>query len=112
MRIGLINQRHRSPGDDSISPNWQGISERARALAATTSTIEIGPSIFSAPYRLAAVTASVAETLDEISGGRFIFGLGARNVPDYDYETFGFPTDHGYSRFAEAIEIIHAPMKE
>jgi len=89
---------------------WESVSIAA-ALAATTSRIEIGPSVFSAPYRSAAMTAKIAETLDEISGGRFIFGIGAGNVPDSDYEAFGFPTDHRYSRFAEAIEIIHGLLK-
>jgi alkanesulfonate monooxygenase SsuD/methylene tetrahydromethanopterin reductase-like flavin-dependent oxidoreductase (luciferase family) len=90
---------------------WESVSIAA-ALAATTTRIEIGPSVFSAPYRSAAMTAKIAETLDEISGGRFIFGIGAGNVPDYDYEAFGFPTDHRYSRFAEAIEIIHGLLKD
>jgi alkanesulfonate monooxygenase SsuD/methylene tetrahydromethanopterin reductase-like flavin-dependent oxidoreductase (luciferase family) len=90
---------------------WESVSITA-ALAATTSRIEIGPSVFSAPYRSAALTAKIAETIDEISGGRFIFGIGAGNVPDYDYEAFGFPTDHRYSRFAEAIEIIHGLLKD
>ena len=90
--------------------HWDSVSIAA-ALAATTSRIEIGPSVFSAPYRSAALTAKIAETIDEISGGRFIFGIGAGNAPDYDYEAFGVPTDHRYSRFAEAIEIIHGLLK-
>lgn len=81
------------------------------ALAATTHSIRIGPSVFSTPYRSPAMLAKIAETLDDISGGRFVFGLGAGNVPDYDYEAFGFPTDYRVSRFAEALEIIHALLK-
>jgi alkanesulfonate monooxygenase SsuD/methylene tetrahydromethanopterin reductase-like flavin-dependent oxidoreductase (luciferase family) len=90
---------------------WESVSIAA-ALAAITSRIDIGPSVFSAPYRSAALTAKIAETIDEISGGRYIFGIGSGNVPDYDYEAFGFPTDHRYSRFAEAIEIIHGLLKD
>lgn len=78
----------------------------AAALAATTSTLEIGQSVINAPYRSPALTAKMAVTIDEISGGRYIFGIGAGNTPDSDYEAFGFPTDRRYSRFAEAIEII------
>lgn len=88
---------------------WESASIAA-ALAASTSRIEIGPSVTNAPYRSAALTAKIAETIDEISGGRYIFGIGAGNTPD-DYEPFGFPTDHRYSRFAEAIEIIHGLLK-
>ncbi len=90
---------------------WESVSIAA-ALAATTSRIEIGPSVFSPPYRSAALTAKIAETIDEISGGRFIFGIGAGNASDDDYEAFGFPTDHRYSRFAEAIAIIHGLLKD
>lgn len=55
--------------------------------------------------------ASIATTLDEISGGRYVLGIGAGNTFDSDYEAFGFPTDHRYSRFAEAIRIIHGLLK-
>ncbi len=85
---------------------WEAVSISG-ALAASTNTIDFGPSVFNMPYRSPAMLAKIAETLDEISGGRFIFGIGAGNTPDSDYEAFGFPTDKRYSRFAEAIEIIH-----
>ncbi|MCK5316022.1 MAG: LLM class flavin-dependent oxidoreductase, partial [Anaerolineales bacterium] len=48
---------------------WESVS-LAAALAAVTSTIEIGHSMFNAPYRSPALVAKIAETLDEISGGR------------------------------------------
>lgn len=96
---------------DSVTEGgWESFSIAA-ALAATTSTIEIGQSVVNAPYRSPALTAKMAETIDEISGGRYIFGLGAGNTDDSDYEAFGFPTDRRYSRFAEAIAIIHGLLK-
>jgi alkanesulfonate monooxygenase SsuD/methylene tetrahydromethanopterin reductase-like flavin-dependent oxidoreductase (luciferase family) len=58
------------------------------------------------------MTAMIAETIDEISGGRFVLGIGAGNTPDSDYEAFGFPTDKRFSRFAEAIQIIHGLLKD
>jgi alkanesulfonate monooxygenase SsuD/methylene tetrahydromethanopterin reductase-like flavin-dependent oxidoreductase (luciferase family) len=57
------------------------------------------------------MVASIATTLDEISGGRYVLGIGAGNTADSDYEAFGYPTDRRYSRFAEAIEIIHSLLK-
>jgi len=57
------------------------------------------------------MVAKIADTIDEISGGRFILGIGAGNTSDSDYEAFGFPTDRRYSRFAEAIQIIHGLLK-
>ncbi|MCK4266365.1 MAG: LLM class flavin-dependent oxidoreductase, partial [Thermoplasmata archaeon] len=53
----------------------------------------------------------IAETIDEISNGRYILGMGAGNTDDADYQAFGFPTDKRYSRFAEAIEIVHGLLK-
>lgn len=93
-------------GDTGTAGCWEAGSVAA-ALAAVTERIEIGPSVFNAPYRSPALLARIADTIDEISGGRFIFGLGAGNTEDSDYEAFGFPTDHRYSRFEEAIQIIH-----
>ncbi len=97
-------------GDDAQGC-WEAVSIGA-ARAATTSSIEIGPSVTNAPYRSAAMVANIARTIDEISGGRFIFGLGCGNTADDDYEAFGFLTDHRVSRFAEAIEIIYGLLKD
>lgn len=96
--------------DAATSGVWESVAI-AGGLAAMTSRIEFGQSVINAPYRSAAMTAKIAETLDEISGGRYILGIGAGNTPDSDYEAFGFPTDMRYSRFAEAIEIIHRLLK-
>ncbi|MFP3915627.1 MAG: LLM class flavin-dependent oxidoreductase [Actinomycetota bacterium] len=90
---------------------WESVSVAA-ALAATTARIRLGQSVVNAPYRSPAMMAKIAETIDEISGGRYVLGIGAGNTPDSDYEAFGFPTDRRYSRFAEAIHIIHGLLKD
>lgn len=96
--------------DEATDGVWESMSIAA-ALAATTSRINLGQSVVNSPYRAPALTAKMAETIDEISGGRYILGIGAGNTPDSDYEAFGFPTDRRYSRFAEAIQIIHGLLK-
>lgn len=88
---------------------WESVSI-AGAIAASTSRIEFGHSVINSPYRAPAMMAKIAATLDEISEGRYVFGLGAGNTNDY--EAFGFPPDRRYSRFAEAVEIIHTMLKE
>lgn len=98
------------PGKKEDSGLWEAVAISG-AIAEATSTIEFGPSVFNGVYRSPAMLAKIAETIDEISGGRFIFGIGAGNTPDEDYQTFGFPTDFRYSRFEEAIEIIHSMLK-
>ena len=87
---------------------WESVS-MAGALAATTSRIEIGHSVLNAPYRSAGLTAKIAETLDEVAGGRFFLGIGLGNT--VDYERFGIPADRRYTRFAESIQIVHQLLR-
>jgi probable F420-dependent oxidoreductase len=81
------------------------------ALAATTSTIEIGPLVACSSFRNPTLIAKMADTIDEISGGRFILGLGA-GWHEPEYLAFGFPYDHRVSRFAEALQIISALLRD
>jgi alkanesulfonate monooxygenase SsuD/methylene tetrahydromethanopterin reductase-like flavin-dependent oxidoreductase (luciferase family) len=89
---------------------WESVSIAA-AVAASTSTIGIGHAVLNSPYRNPARTAKIAATLDEIAGGRYTFGIGLGNTPD-DYPLFGIDADPRYSRFAEAIEIIHGMLHD
>jgi alkanesulfonate monooxygenase SsuD/methylene tetrahydromethanopterin reductase-like flavin-dependent oxidoreductase (luciferase family) len=97
-------------GSETSDGVWESVSI-AGAIAASTKRIGFGQSVVNSPYRSPAMVASIATTLDEISGGRYVLGIGAGNTADSDYEAFGFPTDKRYSRFAEAIEIIHTLLK-
>lgn len=97
-------------GDKTTEGAWESVSIAA-AIAATTSRMDLGHSVVNSPYRSPAMVAKIADTIDEISGGRFVLGIGAGNTEDSDYEAFGFPTDRRYSRFAEAIQIIHGLLK-
>jgi alkanesulfonate monooxygenase SsuD/methylene tetrahydromethanopterin reductase-like flavin-dependent oxidoreductase (luciferase family) len=101
----------RLPGrEDQPTGMWEGWSLLA-ALAAATSTITLGPFVSCASFRNPALTAKMADTVDEISGGRLVLGLGAGwHQPEYD--AFGFPFDHRASRFEEAFTIIHTLLRE
>ena len=80
------------------------------ALAATTRTLEIGPLVACSSFRNPALIAKMADTIDEISGGRLILGLGA-GWHEPEYAAFGFPYDHRVSRFEEALQIITALLR-
>ena len=84
---------------------WDGVA-MAGAVAAVTSRIKVGTWIMSALHRNPGIVAKAAETLDEISGGRFIFGLGAGHAWPGQAHAFGLPEDHIHSRFEEALQII------
>jgi probable F420-dependent oxidoreductase len=75
------------------------------AVAAVTSRVELGNMVLCASFRDPGLTAKMAATLDEVSGGRLILGVGA-GWHDPEYETFGLPTDHRVGRFEEWLEIV------
>jgi alkanesulfonate monooxygenase SsuD/methylene tetrahydromethanopterin reductase-like flavin-dependent oxidoreductase (luciferase family) len=89
---------------------WDGVS-MAGAVAATTSRIKVGTWVLSALHRNPGIIAKTAETLDEISGGRFIFGLGAGHEWPGQARYFGLPEDQIFARFAEALQVIVPLMR-
>ena len=80
------------------------------ALAAVTQRVELGPLVSCTSFRNPALLAKIADTIDEISGGRLILGLGA-GWHEPEYTAFGYPFDHRVSRFAEAMAIIHGLLR-
>jgi probable F420-dependent oxidoreductase len=94
---------YRFPGQEESAP-WEAFTVLA-ALAAVTKRVQIAPLVAATSFREPALLAKMADTLDEVSGGRFILGLGAGwNQPEYT--AFGYPYDHLASRFEEALTII------
>lgn len=89
---------------------WDGVS-MAGAVAATTSRAKVGTWVLSALHRNAGIIAKTAETLDEISGGRFVFGLGAGHVWPGQAHAFGLPEDRIFARFEDALRIIVPLMR-
>jgi probable F420-dependent oxidoreductase len=89
---------------------WEAWSMLA-AFAAVTERITLAPLVACTAYRNPALTAKIAETIDEISGGRLILGLGS-GWAEPEYRSFGFPYDHRYSRFEEAFTIIRTLIRE
>ncbi len=74
-------------------------------LASVTERVRLGPLVACAGFHDPGVLAKMAATVDEISGGRLVFGIGAGwNVPDFS--AFGIPYDHRVARFEESFSII------
>ncbi len=80
------------------------------SLAAVTTRVELGTIVACASFRNPALTAKMADTVDEISGGRLILGLGA-GYHEREYREFGFPFDHLVGRFEESLQIIHTLLR-
>jgi len=80
------------------------------ALTEATDRVEIGSIVLCSPFRNPALLAKMADTLDEISGGRLILGLGA-GWHEPEFTAFGYPFDHLVDRFEEALKIIQPLLK-
>ena len=96
------------PGGVTRGP-WEAWTALA-ALAAATERIELGPLVASTSFHAPAMLAKQAATVDAISGGRLIVGLGA-GWNEREYRAFGFPYDHRVSRFEEAFTIIRGLLR-
>lgn len=89
---------------------WEAWSLLA-AVAAITTRVQIGPLVAATSFHNPAMLAKKATTVDEISGGRLILGLGA-GWNEVEYRAYGFPFDHRASRFEEAFTIIRTLLRE
>jgi alkanesulfonate monooxygenase SsuD/methylene tetrahydromethanopterin reductase-like flavin-dependent oxidoreductase (luciferase family) len=81
------------------------------AIAAVTSRIELGPFVACTNFHNPALLAKQAVTIDEVSGGRFILGLGA-GWNETEFRAYGFPFDHRVERFEEAFTIIRTLLRD
>lgn len=89
---------------------WEAWTQLA-ALAAVTSRVELGPLVAATAFHQPAVLAKFAATVDEISGGRLILGLGA-GWNATEFAAFGFPYEQRIARFEEAFTIIRTLLRE
>jgi alkanesulfonate monooxygenase SsuD/methylene tetrahydromethanopterin reductase-like flavin-dependent oxidoreductase (luciferase family) len=89
---------------------WETWSTLA-AIAALTSRVEFGPLVAVTNFLNPGLLAKKAATIDEISGGRLILGLGA-GWNRVEFDAYGFPFDHRVSRFEEAFTIIRTLLRE
>ena len=91
-------------GDAPPRGPWEAWTVMA-AVAAITERIEIGPLVACTSFHNPAMIAKKAATLDEVSGGRLILGLGA-GWNESEYAAFGYPYENRVARFEEAFTII------
>ena len=94
---------YRGDGGDERGP-WDAWTLLA-ALAGGTQRVELGPLVACTAFHPPGLVARMAAALTEISGGRFVLGLGAGWNAE-EFRAFGLPFDHRVSRFEESFEII------
>ena len=92
---------------DLHGPNFEGWTMLS-AMAALTSRIRVGCQVTAMPYRHPAVLANMAATVDHISSGRLILGIGAA-WNEMECNAYGFPLPplkERFDRFDEGIEVL------
>jgi len=112
----LIDHLHGSPQPDKFQllETWTLIS----ALATQTKNIRLGPLVLNINNRNPAILAKMATTLDQISGGRLEFGVGAGGMIrarvqkrlGYEYEFIAYNVDFPI-RFRERIEKLNEGLE-
>jgi alkanesulfonate monooxygenase SsuD/methylene tetrahydromethanopterin reductase-like flavin-dependent oxidoreductase (luciferase family) len=83
---------------------WDAWTQLA-ALAAVTSRVRLGPLVAATAFHPPGMLARMAAAVDEVSGGRFVLGIGA-GWNEVEFRAFGFPFDRLVSRFEESFEIV------
>ncbi|MEX2623467.1 MAG: LLM class flavin-dependent oxidoreductase [Acidimicrobiia bacterium] len=81
------------------------------ALAAVTERVQLGPFVAALPFHNPAILAKKAAAVDEISGGRLVFGVGA-GWNRFEFDAFGLPYERRVDRFAEAFTIVRTLLTE
>ncbi len=83
----------------------------ASAIAAKTKRMKIGTGVQVLPLCHPLRLAEEAATVDQISHGRLIFGIGRSGFPR-TYEAYGVPYGESRERFAETLEILKKAWTE
>jgi alkanesulfonate monooxygenase SsuD/methylene tetrahydromethanopterin reductase-like flavin-dependent oxidoreductase (luciferase family) len=79
------------------------------AIAAVTERAAIGPLVACASFHPPGLIAKMAATVDDVSRGRLVLGLGA-GWNETEYRAFGLPYDRRVSRFEESFEIVRRTL--
>lgn len=87
--------------EEGLNEAWTTLT----ALAALVPRVELGALVMCSSFRNAGLLAKMAATLDDLSGGRLILGLGC-GWHEPEYGAFGYPFDHLVGRFEEDLAVI------
>ncbi len=109
--IALVREAERLGFDSTWCGESYGVDAVTRLawLGGQTTRIKLGSSILQVPARTPALTAMTAMTLDALTGGRFILGLGPSG-PQVVEGWYGVPYGKPLTRLREYIAIVRAVL--
>jgi probable F420-dependent oxidoreductase len=82
------------------------------AYAAITSRVRLGTAVYLLALRSAAIAAKITSTLDVLSGGRLIFGVGVGGENPKEFELCGVPHAERGARVSEAIDVVRTLWRD
>ncbi len=89
---------------------WEAWTTLA-GLAEATQRITLGPLVAATAFHVPFMLAKLAATVDEISDGRLVLGIGAGWNP-VEFAALGAPFDHRISRFEESFTIVRTLLQD
>src|SRR6266545_1501490 len=92
-----------------VAETARSVYVQAALAAQATERITVGTAVALAFPRSPAITAMAARDLAELSGGRFVLGLGSQ-VKRVNEQRFSVPFEHPAAKMAEAVEAIRAVL--
>jgi alkanesulfonate monooxygenase SsuD/methylene tetrahydromethanopterin reductase-like flavin-dependent oxidoreductase (luciferase family) len=98
------------PGDDTPRGFWESWTLLS-ALAETTQRVELGNLVLCVPFRNPALLAYMANTLEEISGGRLVLGLGS-GWHEPEFVAAGFEFERRVSVFEDYLAVLVPLLRE
>lgn len=82
------------------------------SYTAITTRVRIGTCVYLLALRPPAVAAKMAATLDVLSGGRFVFGVGVGGEIPKEFEACGVPLGQRGARVSEAIDVVRTLWRD
>jgi alkanesulfonate monooxygenase SsuD/methylene tetrahydromethanopterin reductase-like flavin-dependent oxidoreductase (luciferase family) len=99
------------PGAEVLPEGYIEVFTVLAALAAAAPGMELGTLVACTGYRNPALLAKIADAIDDISGGRFVLGVGAGDS-EAEHRAFGYPYEQPVGRFEEALTIVRRLLRE
>jgi alkanesulfonate monooxygenase SsuD/methylene tetrahydromethanopterin reductase-like flavin-dependent oxidoreductase (luciferase family) len=98
------------PPDEPLIGFWESWTLMT-AIAEATNRVELGHLVLAVPFRNPTLLAWMANTLDEISEGRLVLGLGS-GWNETEFAAAGFEFERRVSLFEDSLNVILPLLRE
>jgi probable F420-dependent oxidoreductase len=99
------------PADERMGTTWYDTVATLGYLGAVTNDVRLMSHVYVAPYRHPLVTAKSFMTLDELTGGRIILGIGTGHL-ESEFELLGVPFAERGPMTDEVIDVVRAALDD